>query len=328
MNLKTEEIILEKKTESFSLESIDTENEKFFFTARSLSKDFECENGLKRLAKDSLNKSLIWRHAHPIQEGNKKSHIYGRVVDSWVVDGYINSKYEVYGHTPEHLALQELIKERAEKNDPLGISMHYRTYANSEGQKIHYDVFEHSGTPIPACIDCKTTKVGINTMVNKEKEEKDEKVKSKEKDEELEDEDELDEHLEKIKELEELLNSKTSKLEDYQSTITKLEKEIEDKKESEMTLEDRVNELKDEVEYLKKKPFIDKIYELENRDSLLDYYKNLSIDDLKKELKEVKKRTAASVQTREMEESAKEADVEDNTNEEEKVSFEEFISQL
>lgn len=328
MNLKTEEIILEKKTESLALESAMEENGKFFFIARSLSQDFECEEGLKRLSKDSVNKSLIWRHAHPIQEENKKSHIYGRVVDSWVEDGYINSKYEVYGHTPEHLALQELILQRAETKDPLGISMHYRTYSNSEGQKIHYDVFEHSSTPIPACIDCKTTKVGIETMVNEKKDKKDEKVKSEEKDEELEDEDELDEHLQKIKELEELLNSKTAKLEDYQSTITKLENEIESKKESEMTLEDKVNELKDEVEYLKKKPFIDKIYELEKRNSLLDYYKNLSIEDLKNELEDVKKRVETSIQTKELEESAEDTDVDDNINEDEKVSFDEFVSQL
>lgn len=314
--MKTDNFILEKKEESFSLQSIDTKNEKFYFTARSLSKDFECEVGLKRLAKDSLNKSFIWRHAHPIQEGNEQSHIYGNVVDSWVEDGYINSKYEVYGHTPEHIALRELIKERAENSDPLGISMHYRTYSNSEGKKIHYDVFEHSGTPNPACHDCKTTKVGIETMANEEKEEQ-----------ELEDEEE-DEHLTKIKELEELLNSKTEKLEDYQSTITKLEQKLESKQEAEMTLEDKVNELNKQVEYLKKKPLIDQIYELEKRDSLLDYYKNLSIEDLENELKTVKSKAESAVLTKELEESANDTDVEDNINEEEEVSFEEFTKHL
>lgn len=309
------------KTEEFSLEGVKKNKGKFCFVAESLNEDFECEEGLKRLARDSVNKSYIWRHNHPIQEGNEETHIYGRVDNAYVKDGKLISEYEVYSHTPDHIALQNLIEKRLENEDPLGVSMQYRTYSNDKGV-IHYDVYEHSGTPFPKCEDCKTIESGIKTMENEKKETEEKELEEENSDIE-----------EQISELESLLNSKTKKLEEYESKITKLEGKIEAEKEDKMTMEDKVNELQKQVKYLEKKPLIDKIHKLEGRDGLIDYYKTLSTDELKKELEVVQKRNEnaqSHVETKEMESTATEAEADDNVNEEEKekITYEEFTRNL
>ena len=143
-------------TSEYNVEHVLEEDGKFYFTAVSLDNNFECEDGRKILSKKSIGKPYIWRHKHPIQSGEEESHIYGEVVNSEINDkGFIESKYEVYDHTVDHIAIREAIKERQKIGKPLGVSMRYRKYYI--GDKIlHYDVFEHSGTPFPKCINCKT----------------------------------------------------------------------------------------------------------------------------------------------------------------------------
>ncbi len=249
----------------FSLESIEERDGTFFFTARSLSKDFECEEGLERLARASINKDLVWRHRHPIEDQHKENHIYGRIDKARLEDGYIVTTYEVYNHTADHLAFIDILKEREKIGEPLGISMHYRRYFNMKNEVIHYDVFEHSGTPVPACESCKTREIGVKTMAN---ETKDIKEKKKIEDEVKEDNSD-DKILKKIGELEEMLNDKTEKLEEYKGKIESLElemkkksEEIDDKTKETKSVEERVLELEKEISYLKKKPILDKILEL------------------------------------------------------------------
>lgn len=312
----------EVRSEEFRLEKVEKQGDEFYFIARSLSKDFECEDGLKRLAKDSVNKSYIWRHNHPIQEGNTKTHIYGTIADSWYEDGYVYSKYQVYGHTLEHAALRKLIEDRLQEDDPLGVSMHYRVYKNEENKAIHYDVFEHSGTPIPACKDCKTLIGGHTTMANEKEEE------------ELEEEEELSETQKRIQELEKILDSKTKSLEEYKTKIEDMEHEIkkresklEQERQENMTLEDKVNELRDEVTYLQKKPLIDELVELEDTERFRKFYKQMEKEDLEDELEEAREKAGTAV-TESMEDTAENADVDDNVNEEEEVSFEQFTQNL
>jgi len=249
----------------FNLESIEEKEGKFYFTAKSLSKNFECEDGLKRLARASLNKHLVWRHRHPIEHQHKENHVYGRVVEAQLEDGFIVSTYEVYNHTEDHLAFIEILKERDKLGDPLGISMHYRRYYNLKNEIIHYDVFEHSGTPFPACEACKTIEIGVKTMTNEKKLDKE----IKEPEDEVKEEDTDTEILKKITELEGMLNDKTEKLEEYKGKIESLElemkkksEEIDTKNEETKTVEERVLELETEISYLKKKPILDKLLEL------------------------------------------------------------------
>lgn len=262
-----------------SLESVDERDGKFYFTAKSLTNEFECEPVLERLARDSVNKHLIWRHKHPIQDENHETHIYGTVRESKVVDGYIQSKYEVFNHTQDHRDFIELIKEKSLVNDPLGISMRYRKYFKN-GNINHVDVFEHSSTPYPKCEKCLNFDEYIGEKDKMSEQTEPVKKQDKEEDKELEQED-LSKHLERIEELQATLDSRTETLEEYKSKIETLEKEIKDAKESKqaetMTLEDRVKVLeeklekqeikhKEEIEMLEKQPILDEMFELKDLD--------------------------------------------------------------
>lgn len=307
--------ITEDKSIELKLESTTTEAGIFYFTAKSLTIDFENEPCLERLARDSLNKPLVWRHRHPIEEEYNKTHIYGRVVESNVVDGSIISKYEVYNHTEDHLKLIDLIKERAEIDDPLGISMHYRKYYKNN-EITHLDVFEHSSTPFPACPDCLYIDdyMGEKEMPEKEKE----KNEKDEAEDEFKSKVELEEHLKKIKELESALDAKTKSLEEFEAKIEKLEKAIEkqeqEKEQETMSLEDKVKTLEEKLEkqeedytgkidYLTKKPILDELFELRDLDDdEKEFYKSYSLVKLQKKKDEWAKESTKPV-TSSMEDS-------------------------
>jgi DNA repair exonuclease SbcCD ATPase subunit len=300
-------------TQEFSLESIEERDGRFFFTAKALNKDFECEKGRERLAKDSKFKHFIWRHQHPVQKGNEEIHIFGRVEDAWLegADNEIFAKYEIYGHTPDHLALREIIKERQHNRDPLGVSMRYRKYYIGD-TVLHYDVLEHSGTPFPACTDCKGTNFEVETMVNEEKQTENTET-------ELEEEDvELAKSIKKIEELEAQLNSKSKILEGIQTEMVALEKELKNKDKkleeatkSEESLEQTVSGLKLEVERLKKKPIVDKILEynpkIEKDEKYFEWLKDQEEDYLKEKLEEAKHEAETKPILKSQEESAEEA---------------------
>lgn len=260
-------MIVEKTfTSDYRLENVLEDNGKFFFTATSLDNNFECEKGRAILAKKSIGKGYIWRHQHPIQEGNEDTHIYGEVVNSHINDkGFIESKYEVYGHTEEHLTIREAIRERQRIGKPLGVSMRYRKYYVGDNI-LHWDVFEHSGTPFPKCTNCKNIDfIGENKMPDKEE--------TKQKQKELEEKD-LDKSLKKIDELENKLTSRTKIFEEMKSKVETLENdlkaksdELEKTEKTEKTLEEQIEDLKNEVKYLIKKPIIDKILEVKKLDN-------------------------------------------------------------
>lgn len=305
-----EEVVLE---EEFTLESIEEADGRFFFTAKALSKDFECEKGRERLSVDSESKHFIWRHAHPIQEGNEETHIYGRVAEAWLegADKEIYAKYEIYGHTPDHLALREAIKERQQTGDPLGVSMRYRKYYIGD-EVLHYDVLEHSGTPFPACTDCKGKNFEVETMVN-------EKIETENKDEDLDEEDiELAKSIKRIDDLEAQLNSKTKILEEISTQIVTLEKEMKskDKKldaanKTEQSLEDSVKDLMLEVNRLKRKPILDKILEftpkLAEDEIQLNWLRDQDETYLKERLENAKREAETKPIVKSQEDSANEA---------------------
>ncbi|MHA1408706.1 MAG: hypothetical protein ACTSQY_00060 [Candidatus Odinarchaeia archaeon] len=298
-------------TNDYELESINEKEDKFYFTAISLNKDFECEDLLKALAKKSIGKPYIWRHQHPIQDGNEETHIFGEVINSKLSeDGKIISTYEVYGHTKEHKALRDLIRERHKIGEPLGISMRYRKYLYGD-KTIHVDVFEHSGTPYPKCEKCSTIQfMGEKNMEDNKKEDKPkDELNSKNNDEALE------ESLKKIKEIEEQLNTKTRLLEEFKTKIETLEKEkqeaidsLNETKKSEKTLEEKIKDLRNEVDYLRKKPLLDEIMEtVELDDRELEFYKSQDVEYLKKKVDELKEKYGSYIAIKTQEESAEEA---------------------
>ena len=316
--------------ETFSLESVEEKDGKFYIIGKALSKDFECEAGLEALADDVIKAPLVWRHRHPIQKEHKDNHIYGRVLEAWVKD-FLMVKAEIYDHTKDHKALRKLIKERSNLDDPLSFSMHYRTYFNEDKtQKIHWDVFEISGTPFPACKTCQIENfIGEGNMseVNKDKEDK-----------EME---KIDEAVKKIKELEEQLNAKTLSLEDLQAELKKLEDEtiakdkaLEEKAQESKSLEDRVLELENYTKYLEvKKPLLDEIKKVEKiDDKQFEWLKSQEKDYLLERLEDAKKNAESKVHTTNLEESAEEARLRgaelDKELEKDEPTFDEFTSQL
>lgn len=314
------------RSEEFSLESFGEKDGEFFFTAKSLSKDFECEEGLKRLANDSTNKHLVWRHRHPIEEQHKENHVYGNVENSWVADGFIFSKYHAYKHTPDHIAFINVIKERIKIGDPLGISMHYRRYSK-DNKPVHYDVFEHSGTPYPVCEKCKTINFKVEQMVNEDKKQPD--IKEEEKKEINE-----DEIFKKIDELESQLNAKTEALNEYKTKLDTLELEIK-KKEEEIeeskSEKDRIIELEKLVDYLGKKPILDEIKTLsEIDDREFEWLKTQDEEYITKKLEKARKDAQSKVHTKDIDESAEESitktDEEfEDKEKDKKVEFEKFV---
>ena len=296
-------------TSDYRLESIQEDSDKFYFTATSLDNNFECEKGRAILSKKSIGKAYIWRHQHPIQDGNEDTHIYGEVVNSRINDkGFIESKYEVYGHTEDHLALREDIKERQKVGKPLGVSMRYRKYY--VGDKIlHWDVFEHSGTPFPKCEKCKNIDfIGEKRMPDKEED------KNKDKEKVLEEKD-LDESIKKIAELENKLTSRTKIFEEMKSTVETLETELKDKidelektEKTEKTLEEQVLDLKNEVIYLIKKPLIDKCLEVKKLDNReLEFLKAQDEKYLNKKLEQWTEESESKIHIKSQEESAEDA---------------------
>ncbi len=336
------------ETVELSLASYEEKDGKFFFTAKSLSSDFECEAVLERLAEDSINKHLIWRHKHPIQDENNESHIYGTIYDSKIVDGHIISTYQAYDHTKDHRDFIELIKERDIVNDPLGISMRYRKYY-VEDKINHADVFEHSGTPFPKCTECL-----IDDYIGEKKmpdEIKPDAQKPESKDDELEQK-KLEKHLAKIAELEKTLNSRTEILEGYKSKIETLEKEVKNVKDSNtqetVTLEDRVKHLEEklekqgvdhkaEIDLLAKKPILDEMFEIRPKLDKVEkaLYTEQKEEYLKVKLEEWKEIADNTPIVKPMDESADEAmekgedeekdDVEEEINEKDVRKFTQML---
>lgn len=301
-------MIVEKTfTSDYRLENVQEDNGKFYFTATSLDNNFECEKGRAILSKKSVGKAYIWRHQHPIQEGNEETHIYGEVVASRINDkGFIESKYEVYDHTKDHLALREDIKERQRVGKPLGVSMRYRKYY--VGDKIlHMDVFEHSGTPFPKCTKCTNIDfIGEKKLPDNEG--------TNEEENKLEEKD-LDKSLKKIGELEGQLTSRTKIYEEIKSKVETLEAELKNKNKeldktnkAEKTLEEKIEDLRNEVIYLKKKPIIDKILEVKKLDDReLEFLKTQDDEYLDGKLEQYIKEAESQIVVKSHEESAEEA---------------------
>jgi len=302
-------MIVEKTfTSDYRLESVEDDSGKFFFTATSLDNNFECEKGREALAKKSIGKPYLWRHQHPIQEGNKDLHIFGEIVLSHINDkGFIESKYEVYGHTQDHLDLRDIIRERQKVGKPLGLSMRYRKYHIGD-KVLHWDVFEHSGTPYPKCIKCENL-----DYIGEEKMPTEKEIKA-EKDKKLEEAD-LENSLKKIGELENQLNSRSKMLEDMKSTVETLESDLKEKsnklektEKAERTLEEKIEDLVNEVEYLKKKPIIDKMLEVKNLDDReINFLKMQDEKYLETKLEQYIKASESKIVVKTQEESAEEA---------------------
>jgi len=311
--------------------AIEEKDGKFYFIGEALTQDYECEKGLQVISKKLINRDFTWRHRHPIEEKHKENHIYGIVRDSWL-EGKLMVKTELYNHTEDHRNLIKDIQLRDLVKDPLSLSMHYRTYFNEKGEKIHYDVFELAGTPFPHCKKC-----NILNGVMKMEEKKIEKIENEEEEAEIV---ELEKALEAIKGFEEQLNSKTKAYEDLKVKVEKLEseitikdKELEEKEQNKKTLEDRVLELENKIDFLStKKPILDKLLEADSDidEAQASWLKEQSVSYIEARLEKAVKKAESQIQIKEIRETAEDAKLEKDKEEEklEKVTFEKFTRDI
>jgi len=303
--------------------TIEEKDGKFYFIGEALTKDYECEDGLKVISEKLINKHFTWRHRHPIQKEHKENHVYGIVEDSWVGEKLmVNTR--LYDHTEDHRNLIKDIQLRDLVKNPLSLSMHYRTYFNEKGDIKHYDVFELAGTPYPHCKKCNILS-GVRKM-------EDEKPKIENKEEEAELEEDALKALETIKGLEKELNSKTKAYEELESKVNKLESEIEEKAQKEKTLDDRVLELENKIDYLStKKPILDKLLEADSDidKNQAEWIRTQDVSYIEKRLEDAVKKSESQIIVQTTEETAEEAQLE--IEEEDKkleVTFDQFTSQI
>ncbi len=303
--------------------AIEEKDGKFYFIGEALTKDYECEDGLKVLAKKLINRDYTWRHRHPIQKEHKENHVYGIVEDAWVGEKLM-VKTRLYDHTEDHQNLIKDIQLRDLVKDPLSLSMHYRTYFNEKGDIKHYDVFELAGTPYPHCKKC-------NILSGVRKMEKD-KPEVENKEEEAELEEKALKALETIKGLETELNSKSKAYEELESKVNKLESEIEEKDKQEKTLEDRVLELEDKIDFLStKKPILDKLLEADSDidEKQAEWIRTQEVSYIKTRLEDAVKKSESQIIVQTTEETAEEAQLEQEEEDKKlEVTFDQFISQV
>jgi len=311
--------MVEKKID-LKLESFEESDNKFIFTARSLTKDFVCEDGLKRLSEDSKNKALIWRHEHPVNPKFTNTHIYGRVLESTAENGEIISKYELYGHTKEHEMVKELIRKRNKINKPISISMRFREYLQDKNP-IHYDVIEHSLTPTPACKECVLLDIknegDLMPEKNLEKEikELEEKLTKKEK--------AYEELSAKVIELEKSVETKDEELEESKTSKDELSKQL-------ISFKDQLNEQAKMIEKLNEDLFTKDVEPLINQLVKLDgeEMKSVYLDASRKEkgkefllerIKELEDRLKMKPKVTSLEQSAADAMKDEELEEDEKT---------
>lgn len=303
--------------------SVEEHDGKFYFIGEALTQDYECEDGLKVLAEKTKNKHFTWRHRHPIQKEHKENHVYGIVEDAWFEEKLM-VKTRLYDHTEDHQKLIKDIQLRDLVNDPLSLSMHYRTYFNEKGVVKHYDVFELAGTPYPHCKKC-----NILSGVIKMEDEKTDQIENKEEEAELE---ENKEALKQIKDLEDELNSKTKAYEELMSKVNKLESELEEKDKKEKTLDDRVLELESKIEFLEtKKPILDKLLEADSEidDNQAEWIKTQKVSYIEERLEKALKNAESQIIVQTTEETGKDAQLEKEKEEEKvEVTFEQFIQDV
>ncbi len=303
--------------------TIEEQDGKVYFVGEALTKDYECEDGLKLLAGKTVNKHFTWRHRHPIQKEHKENHVYGIVEDAWVGEKLM-VKTRLYDHTEDHRKLIKDIQLRDLVNDPLSLSMHYRTYFNEKGDIKHYDVFELAGTPYPHCKKCNIIS-GVRKM-------EDEKPEIENKEEEAELEEKALKALETIKGLETELNSKSKAYEELESKVNKLESELEEKDTKEKTLEDRVLELEGKIDFLStKKPILDKLLEADSDidKNQADWIKTQDVSYIQTRLEDAIKNAESQIIVKTTEETAEEAQLEQKEEDKKlEVTFDHFISQV
>jgi len=306
----------EKLAEKVTLESINAINSvpqhildkikpgEMLLKARTLHAKFLPEPWLSRLAEDSENQRILWRHDDP-EAPKFHGYVFGRVLESKVQNEFIESYYRIFGggEDSKEMALQKLIKLKFEAGDPIGVSKGFIKYLDSNREIRRVISLEDSITYIPKCKSCKTIEVKLE-MDEKELEIQIKKLQ-----------DELNVSNVKLEEKDSAIGDYETKLKKFEAKVSEFEAKVKAKDSEKESLEDKVLALSDSVktlnkklEYESKKPLIEEIVKFEQDEDLVDIYKSWGLEKLEARLTKVKEKyKEPQIQVKSLDDARKES---------------------
>lgn len=303
-----------------------TEGDNFYFTALSLSDKYANEYIMDILIDQSHNTPLTFRHRHTLEDKDKIIPIFGRVEKAGKVELELDGKKRLFMRDTFKIPLKapngkdldsniiyaEWVKKKYDEGEPVGISHHFQTRLEENGEAYYANMLEVAGTPYPADTDCEnrspqeTNEVEI--VMNEQDRKKLEKMNSKELQETLEKltlelkqtKAKLEAKEEEIKKLSESAkgdDKSIKKLEDLETRLKQKETELEEAEEEKSRAFDAIKKLSDSFHKLEadynyektKGPLVRKIISLEKRPELEAFYRGQDEEYLEKRVKELSK---------------------------------------
>jgi len=275
------------------------EGDVFKFTAKSISSNELCEPMMKIALEQVKGLPLIFRHRHPAGNNEKVVPIFGRAVGGKILaEGemrYLLIDYEIPLKAPDGHELQEKklfaawVDASDNEGNPIGISLGLIQYLE-DGKAYWVDLYEASGTHVPACVECRHVKnkkhenelgdVGLVDEKNKDKNE--DKSKHEQYEAQLEkltkEKQELEEKLAAARDAEKQVKAENGK---FAADMARL------------TAEQQA--LKDRLDYAEtKKPLVMAIIKAEGRPELEEFYKGQAIEYLQAQLKKLETAAVAA----------------------------------
>jgi len=281
--------------------------------ATSLHNKFLEEPWQSKLAKDSRNNRLLWRHRDP-EHPKWQGLVFGRNLQETVLDdGFSESYYRVFGGPEDspYDKMQKLIKYRLELDEPIGISKGFIKHYDKNGEISRVIALEDSITYKPQCNQCLTQEVIIQ-MEEKEMKELVKKLQQELNDTKLQ----LEAKDKSIAEKDETLTKLEAERVVFKDKLDELEAKHTASRDEKSVLEEKFVELSDAFKKFKlesikavKTPLIDQILEFEDssmKEVLRDIYLGMEITKLEERLTEVKsKENQAKIMVRDIEDDRK-----------------------
>lgn len=269
------------------------EGDIYKFTAKSISNNELCEPMMKIALQQVNNLPLLFRHRHPAANEEKAIPIFGRSVGGRIENEgdlkYLVIDYEIPLKSPDGHELvdkqlfADWVKESAEAGNPIGISLAFIQHLE-DGRAYWVDVYEASGTHVPACKSCRH-------VLEHEKNEQGEmdlpEDGTKKIDTEKERYEMLESKLEKLTKEKTELESKLDTAEkDKKSAVDNLKAENDKFAAETARLTARQVALEDRLDYAEtKKPLVDVIMKHEKRPELEPFYRKQTLEYLQAQVK-------------------------------------------
>jgi len=290
--------LITTQVQKLSLQSVGVgrlEGNVFKFSARSISNNELCLPMMEIALKQVSGLPLLFRHRHPASNESKAIPIFGRSVGGRIENegdiSYLVIEYEIPLNSPDGhvLAEKQLFAEWVTESDkagnPIGISLAFIKYLE-DGIAYWVDVYEASGTHVPACKTCRKLEEnevheleGDSIMVEDGKKE-DEKKRYET----------LEAQLEKLTKEKKEFEDKLVTAEKARETA---EKKVEDIRAENSKFQEQLGKttvalqaLTERLDYAEtKKPLVDAVVKHEKRPELEGFYKAQTVEYLQKELK-------------------------------------------